>query len=106
MKLWPAGLIGSADDEARRKKLRYACVSLASVPFGQGLIQVVGLWLDNYAEASLLTAAVVTVPSFFIFKHFVWRDRSVGNLAGQMLVFWVAMMLSFSLATLFSYVID
>jgi len=39
-----------------RKKLRYAGVSVASVPIGQGLVQVLGLWLDNYAAASLLTA--------------------------------------------------
>jgi hypothetical protein len=98
--------IGSADKDATRKKLRYLGVSVASVPIGQGLIQGLGLWLDNYATASLLTAAIVTVPSFFILKYFVWRDRSGDNLGGQMLVFWVVMVLAFSLATLFTYIID
>jgi putative flippase GtrA len=101
-----SGLIGLADKEATRRKLRYAGVSVASVPIGQGLIQVLGLWLDNYAAASMLTAAIVTVPSFFILKYFVWPDRSGENLGGQMLAFWAAMMLAFSLATLFAYVID
>jgi hypothetical protein len=106
MNLSSSGLIRSADKEATRKKLRYAGVSVASVPIGQGLIQVLGLWLDNYAAASLLTAAIVTVPSFFILKYFVWRHTSGENLGGQMLVFWVAMMLAFSLATLFTYIVD
>jgi putative flippase GtrA len=106
MNLSSSGLIRSADKEATRKKLRYLGVSVASVPVGQGLIQALGLWLDNYAAASLLTAAIVTVPSFFILKHFVWRDKSGENLGGQMLMFWVTIMLAFLLATLFTYVVD
>ena len=101
-----SGLIASADKEATRKKLRYVGVSVASVPVGQGIIQGLGLWLGNYAAASLLTAAIVTIPSFFILKYFVWRDESRENLGGQMLAFWVVMMLAFLLATLFTYVVD
>jgi putative flippase GtrA len=106
MNLSSLGLLGSADKEAARKKLRYLGVSIASVPVGQGLIQGLGLWLDNYAAASALTAFIVTVPSFFILKYYVWRDSSGENLGGQMLGFWVVMMLAFSLATLFTYIVD
>jgi hypothetical protein len=106
MNLSSSDLIAAADKEARRKKLRYASVSLAFVPIGQGLIQVLGLWLGDYTVASLLTVAVLTVPSFFVLKYFVWRDMSRENLRRQMLVFWVAMMLAFLLATLFTYVVD
>ena len=95
-----SGLIGFADNEATRKKLRYAGVSAASVPIGQGLLQVLALWLNSYAAASLLTAAIVTVPSFFIHKYFVWKHRSGENLGREMLAFWVAMMLAFALGTL------
>jgi putative flippase GtrA len=101
-----SGLTGATDKEATGKKLRYAAVSVASIPIGQGLIQVLGWWLDNYAVASLLTAAIVTVPSFFVFKYFVWRHTSGEDLGRQMLVFWVTVMLAFSLATLFTYVVD
>ena len=106
MNLSSSGLTRSVDNEATRKKLRYLGVSVASVPVGQGLIQGLGLWLDNYAVASLLTAVIVTVPSFFILKYYVWRDRSGENLGGQMLGFWVVMMLAFLLATLFTYIVD
>lgn len=100
-----SGLVASTS-EATRKKLRYAAVSVFSVPIGQGLIQVLGLWLDNYALASMLTAGIVTIPSFFVLKYFVWRDSSRENLRAEILVFWVAMMLAFTLATLLSYLVD
>jgi hypothetical protein len=87
MNLWSSGLIASVDKDATRKKLRYTGVSIASVPIGQGLIQVFGLWLDDYAAASLLTPVIATVPSFFVMKFFVSRDTSRENLRGQMLVF-------------------
>ena len=106
MKLLPPGLMGFADNEATRKKLRYAGVSAASVPIGQGLLQVLGLWLNSYAAASLLTAAIVIVPSFFVNKYFVWKHKANEHLGQQMLAFWVAMMLAFSLGTLLAYIID
>lgn len=88
------------------KKLRYAAVSVVFVPLGQILIQVLGLWLHNYTAGSLLAAAIVTVPNFFVNKLFVWRIRSRENLRSQVLVFWVAMMLGVALATLFTYLVE
>jgi putative flippase GtrA len=102
----PMGLIAYARTEEARKKLRYCGVSTIFVPFGQINIQVFGLWLDSYTAASLLSAAVVTIPNFFANKHFVWRVTSRENLRRQMLVFWVAMMLGVSLATLFTHFIE
>ena len=101
-----SGFIAYARTEEARKKLRYAGVSVVFVPLGQGLIQVFGLWLDDYTTASLLAAAILTVPGFFANKHFVWRVRSGENLRFQVLVYWVAVMLAVSLATLFTYLIE
>ncbi|EHB49707.1 hypothetical protein MycrhDRAFT_5094 [Mycolicibacterium rhodesiae JS60] len=89
-----------------QKKLRYAAVSVVFVPVGQILLQVLGLWLHNYTAASLLQAAIVTVPNFFANKHFVWRVTSRENLRSQMLVFWVAVMLGVALATLFTHLVE
>lgn len=105
MDIWQPNLVESADNDARRKKLRYAAVSAASVPLGQGLIQVLGLWLGNYATASLLTAAIITVPSFLVLRVFVWRHMSREDLGTQMVVFWVSMMVAFSLATFLTYLV-
>jgi hypothetical protein len=71
MNLSYSGLIAYARTGEAFKKLRYAGVSVVFVPLGQILIQVFGLWLDDYTAASLLTAAIVTVPNFFANKHFV-----------------------------------
>jgi hypothetical protein len=77
MEISMSRLIAYARKEEAQKKLRYAGVSVVFVPFGQILIQIFGLWLDNYTAASLLMAAIVTVPNFFADKHFVWRFASV-----------------------------
>lgn len=102
----PLGLIAYARTAEVRKKLRYVAVSAVFVPVGQILIQILGLWLHNYTTASLLQAAIITVPNFFANKHFVWRLTSRENLRSQVLVFWVAVMLGVALATLFTYLVE
>jgi putative flippase GtrA len=106
MDVSPSSLITFAGMEETRKKLRYAGVSAVFVPIGQGLVQVIGVWLDNYTTASLLAAAIATIPLFFANKHFVWRVTSSDNLRSQVLVFWVAVMLGVLLATLFTYLVE
>ncbi|OBJ50249.1 hypothetical protein A9W95_24370 [Mycobacterium sp. 1423905.2] len=88
------------------KKLRYLAVALAFLPIGQGLIQLLGPWLDDYTAASLLAASIVTVPNFFANKRFVWQVTSSENLRKQVLVFWVVVMLAVSLATALTYLVD
>jgi putative flippase GtrA len=101
-----SSLIAHVGTEEVRKKLRYAGVSAIFVPIGQGLVQVLGLWLDDYTAASLLAAAIVTIPNFFANKYFVWRVTSREKLRSQVLVFWVAVMLGVLLATLFTYLVE
>jgi putative flippase GtrA len=100
------GSVRYARTEEARKKLRYAAVSVVFVPIGQILIQILGVSLHNYTSASLLQAAIVTVPNFFANKHFVWQVTSRGNLRSQMLVFWAAVMLGVTLATLFTHLVE
>jgi hypothetical protein len=106
MNFSPSSLIAYAAAEETRKKLRYAGVSFVFVPIGQGLIQVLGSWLDDYTVASLLAATVIAVPLFFANKYFVWRITAVENLRTQMLVFWVTAMLGLSVATVFTYLAE
>ncbi|WP_068180443.1 hypothetical protein [Mycobacterium sp. UM_CSW] len=100
------GSVANAHTVETRKKLRYAAVAAAFLPIGQGLIQVMGVWLNSYTAASLLAAAIVTVPNFFANKHFVWRATSAENLRRQVIVFWLVVMLAVSLATLFTSLVD
>lgn len=106
MNLSYSGLIAYARTDEAFKKLRYAGVSVVFLPLGQILIQVFGLWLDNYTAASLLTAAIVTFPNFFANKHFVWRVMSRENLRNQVAVFWVAVMAGVLLATAFTHLVE
>jgi putative flippase GtrA len=106
MNLSPSSLIAYAGGEETRKRLRYAGVTAVFVPIGQGLIQVLGVWLDDYTAASVLASAIVAFPMFFANKHFVWRLTSGKNLHSQVLLFWVAGMLSMLLATLFTYLVE
>jgi putative flippase GtrA len=101
-----SSLIAYARTEEARKKLRYAGVSVVFFPLGQVLIQVLGLWLDDYTTASLLAYAIATVPGFFAYKRFVWRVMSRENLRRQVLAFWAAVMLTVSLTTLLSYLVQ
>ncbi|OBI62645.1 hypothetical protein [Mycobacterium sp. E796] len=102
----PGGAVADAQAVGTRKKLRYAAVAAAFLPIGQGLIQVMGLWLNSYTAASLLAAAIVTVPNFFANKHFVWRVTSAEHLRKQVIVFWLVVMLAVALATLFTSLVD
>jgi putative flippase GtrA len=105
MDLSYSGLITYGRTEGARKKLRYAGVSALFLPISQILLQVLGILLNDYTAASLLAAAIATVPNFFANKHFVWRVTSRENLRRQMLVFWVTVMLGVSLATLLTQLV-
>jgi putative flippase GtrA len=106
---WVSRRRASSRTPARSSRAR-SCATPAcrrsSSRSGQGLIQVFGPRLDNYTAASLLAAAIVTLPNFFANTHFVWRITSRENLRSQVLVFWVAVMLGVSLATLFTYLVE
>lgn len=106
MNLWPSGAASYSLPEAIRRKLRYAWVSLAFLPVGQGLLLLLGRWLDDYVTASVLAASIAAVPNFFANRHLVWRDRSGRELHRQILVFWFAVMLGVSLATAFTYLVE
>ncbi|WP_232022034.1 GtrA family protein [Mycobacterium basiliense] len=92
--------------ETTRRKLRYGAVALVFLPIGQGLIQVLGPWLNNYTLASLLAAGLATIPNFFANRHFVWRATSDGDLRRQVLLFWTMVMLAVLLATGFTYLVE
>jgi len=106
MRLSPSGLLEHARSPEGRKQLRYLGVSLVFVPLGQVLIQIIGLMGESYVAASIISAAILTLPNFFANKHFVWRVQSRENLRTQVVVFWVGAMLGVTLATGFTYLVQ
>jgi putative flippase GtrA len=101
-------LIELGRSEAGRKKLRYAGVSLVFVPVGQILIQVLGRFAfdRDYTKASLVSAAILTLPNFFANKFFVWRNTNREKLRTQVIVFWFAAMLGVALATGLTWLVE
>lgn len=108
MKISPSAVIDHARSEQGRKQIRYAAVSVVFVPIGQILIQVLGaLVFDrDYTKASIVAAAILTVPNFFANKMWVWKDTSRDKLRTQVLVFWVAAMLGVAAATGLTYLVE
>jgi putative flippase GtrA len=105
MKLSPAALIDHARSDEGRKKLRYAGVSVVFVPVGQGLIQLLALFM-SFTAASLANAAILTLPNFFANKLYVWKVTSKENQRTQIAIFWVAAMLGVAFATGLTWAVD
>ena len=105
MKLWGSSIAAYPRTRGAREKLCYAAAVLVFVALVLGLAQIFGPWL-SYTAASLLAAAVVIVPGFFVKKRFVWRSMSRVHRRNQVILFWVAVMLSVSLATLFTCLVE
>jgi putative flippase GtrA len=105
MDLSPSALLDYARSPEGRKKLRYAGVSVIFVPVGQGLLQVLGGFM-TFTQASLLAAAILTLPNFFANKLFVWQVTSKDNQRTQIAIFWVAAMLGVSLATGLTFLVE
>ena len=108
MKISPSAVIDHARSEQGRKQIRYAAVSVVFVPIGQILIQVLGAMVfdRDYTKASIVAAAILTVPNFFANKMWVWKDTSRDKLRTQVLVFWVAAMLGVAAATGLTYLVE
>ena len=108
MKISPSAVIDHARTEQGRKQIRYAAVSVVFVPIGQILIQVLGAMVfdRDYTKASIVAAAILTVPNFFANKMWVWKDTSRDKLRTQVLVFWVAAMLGVAAATGLTYLVE
>ncbi|MFN8040435.1 MAG: GtrA family protein [Acidimicrobiales bacterium] len=107
MKVSPSGLWAHARSDEGRKQLRYLGVSVFFVPVGQVMIQIIGRLLDgNYTAASVISAAILTVPNFFANKYLVWKNTTKDNLRTQVIVFWVAAMLGVSLATGLTFLVQ
>ncbi len=108
MKFSPAAVIDHARSDEGRKQLRYAAVSVVFVPIGQILIQLLGAFVfdRDYTKASIVAAAILTIPNFFANRLLVWKDTTKDRLRTQILVFWVAAMLGVTIATGLTYVVE
>jgi putative flippase GtrA len=60
----------------------------------------------SFTAASLLNAALLTLPNFFANKLYVWKVTSRENQRTQIAIFWVAAMLGVGFATGLTYLVE
>lgn len=87
----------SPDDDvsnAQRRFLRYSSLSLVTVPAGYSLLLLAhSVWDINAGLLNLLVGLTLTIPSFVLYRRFVWRDRG-GRFCAELFSFWQTVMLS------------
>lgn len=81
------------------KLMRFAAVSLVTVPAG-----VVLLWLLLQTElrpfvANLLSVAIATVPNYWLNRTWVWRKRGRNSIRREIMPFWAMAFFGLCLST-------
>ena len=86
----------------RHRLVRYALCSAVSIALTEGLLAVAygELRLTSAALCSLLASLVAAVPTFFLYRAFVWRIRGRSHLRNEVVPFGVVTAIGLGLSTL------
>lgn len=72
---------------------RYTSLSLITVPVGYGLLLLArNIWDINAGLLNLVVGTVLTPPSFWLYRRFVWHERTGKGLLAEMFTFWQLVM--------------
>lgn len=72
---------------------RYTSLSLITVPVGYGLLLLArSIWDINAGLLNLVVGTVITPPSFWLYRRFVWHERTGKGLLAEMFAFWQLVM--------------
>jgi putative flippase GtrA len=73
---------------------RYTTLSLITVPVGYGLLLLArSTWDINAGLLNLVVGTVLTAPSFWLYRRFVWQERTRRGLLKEMFAFWQLVMI-------------
>jgi putative flippase GtrA len=73
---------------------RYGSVSLLTVPAGYALLLLArSIWDVNAGLLNLIVGTFLTVPSFFLYRRFVWKERTSKGTLREIFAFWQLVML-------------
>lgn len=73
---------------------RYSGLSLVTIPAGYSLLLLARhLWHVNAGLLNLGVGMVLTVPSFLLYRRFVWREGSGRSAAADLFSFWQTVMI-------------
>ena len=93
------------------KLLRFAAVSVVTVPLGQLLL----LFFLEVADtrpflANLIAVTIATIPNYFLNRYWVWNKRGASSLRSEIVPFWaiafVGLVLSTALVAVASQLTD
>ena len=87
------------------KLLRYAAVSVVTVPLGMALF-----WLFLQTDlapvvANLIAVTIATMPNYLLNRYWVWNKRGPNSVAREVAPFWAMAFLGLIMSTLFVWVV-
>ena len=86
---------------------RYTTLSLITVPVGYGLLLLArSIWDINAGLLNVVVGTVLTVPSFWLYRRFVWHERTGKGLLKEMFAFWQIVMVGALASGVFLAVAD
>lgn len=95
-----------AGERPRRERLRqlarYAACSVVSIVITEALLALVygDLRLAPAVACSMLASAVAAVPTFFLYRSWVWRLQGPSRLRAEVVPFWIVTAAGILLSTL------
>lgn len=88
-----------------RKVLRFAAVSVVTVPLGMTLF-----WFFLQTDmapvlANLIAVAISTIPNYLLNRYWVWNKRGRNSVSREIAPFWAMAFLGLAMSTLFVWVV-
>lgn len=101
MNLTPTTLIAHTRTEAGRRIIRYVATSGFGVVSTQ-LLLILFLYGLNWksAPANILAVSLISVPAFYLNKHWVWGKSGKAHMRREVLPFWIFTLAGLGLSTL------
>jgi putative flippase GtrA len=86
---------------------RYTSLSLITVPVGYSLLVLArNTWDINAGLLNLVVATVLTPPSFWLYRRFVWHERTGKGLLSEMFTFWQLVLVGALASSVFIAIAD
>lgn len=86
------------------KLLRFAAVSLFTVPLGMLLFWLFLRTGMDELLANLIAVAISTVPNYLLNRYWVWNKKGPNSVAREILPFWAMAFLGLVVSTLFVWI--
>lgn len=106
----PSAEPGPPDDAQapdRWRFARYSSMSLVTVPLGYALLVTTRqLWDINAGLLNLAVGTAITLPSFLLYRRFVWRRVGRHGFLGELLSFWFTVLAGAAASTALITLVD